>query len=110
MLNLSGQVVVLNQNGEQVGGLFDWSTNVVMNYTTKDGSREYKPTKHIDAQSYWLLEHLDSNEFDAEFFVVQGGQLLLIDKGNVVIDFPDLVTLDQRLYAPIEVRWLGVNT
>lgn len=109
MLNLSGQIATLNQNSRQIGGLYDWQTNVVMNYTTKDGVKEFKPVKRIEAQSYWILEKIKSNEFDAEFFMVQGGQLILIDKGNVVIDLPDTQTLDRRLYAPIEVRWLSVT-
>lgn len=109
MLSLSGQIATLNQNNKQVGGLYDWSAHVVMNYTVKDGIKVFKPVKHIEAQSYWILEKIKSNEFDAEFFVVQGGQLILIDKGDVVIDLPDVTTINQRLYAPIEVRWIGVK-
>ena len=109
MLNLSGQIATLNQAGEQVGGLYDWAINVVMNYTVKDGIKIFKPVKHIEAQSYWLLKKIKSNKFGVSFFTVQGGQLVLMDAGEVVIDLPDLITLDQRLYAPVEARWMGVK-
>ncbi len=109
MLSQSGQIAVLYQDKKQIGGLRDWDCRVVMNYTTKDGVKEYKPIKHIDAQSYWILEPIQSNEFDAEFYQVLNNDLVLMDSGKVVIDFPDLRTLDQRLYAPIDVRWLKDN-
>uniref|UniRef100_A0A6M3L8B7 Uncharacterized protein n=1 Tax=viral metagenome TaxID=1070528 RepID=A0A6M3L8B7_9ZZZZ len=107
MFDLTAQVATLNQDGKQVGGLFDCEIRVILQYTTVDGMKEYKPVKKIVALSYWLLEPIQSNEFDAEFFAVNSNQLVSIDAGRVVIDFPDLRTLDRRLYAPIEVRWVG---
>jgi hypothetical protein len=105
MLSLNGQIATLNQ-GKQVGGLYDWSTNVILNYTSKDGTKVYQPVKKISALSYWLLNKIKSNEFYVEFFSIQLDKLILMDSGYVVIDFPDLNTLDKHLYAPIEVKWL----
>lgn len=109
MLDLTSQIATLRQNGKQIGGLYDIEIRVILQYTTVDGMKEYKPIKRITALSYWLLEPIQSNEFDAEFFIINSNQLIIIDAGRVVIDFPDLVTLDRRLYAPIEIRWLGDN-
>ncbi len=109
MLNLSGQIATLNQNGKQVAGLYDWDSRAILNYTTKDGVKEYSPVKFIDAQSYWILEEIRDNQFDAEFYSIEFGKLILMDAGKVIIDFPDLSTLDQRLYAPISVRWVSSN-
>ncbi len=109
MLNQSGQIAVLYQNKKQVGGLRDWDCRVVMNYTLKDGIKEYKPVKHLDAQSYWILEPIRDNVFDVEFYQVLNNQLILLDAGKVVIDFPDTETVDRRLYALIDIRWIGDN-
>ncbi len=109
MLELTSQVATLKQHGKQVGGLFDCEIRVILNYTIRDGMRDYKPIKRISALSYWLLEPIQSNEFDAEFFIVNGNMLVTIDAGKVVIDFPDVRTLDQRLYAPIDIRWIGIE-
>ncbi len=81
----------------------------MLNYIVKDGVREYTPSKTIYAQSYWLLEKTVSNEFDVEFFTIQGDQLVLIDTGDVIIDLPDTTTLDQRIYTPLKGRGVGVN-
>ena len=107
MFDLTAQVATLNQDGKQVGGLFDCEIRVILQYTTVDGMKEYKPVKKIVALSYWLLEPIQSNEFDAEFFAVNSNQLVTIDAGKVKIDFPDLRTLDRRLYAPINVNWIS---
>ena len=107
MLDIQSPIAVLKQNEKQVGGLYDIEIRVILNFTTVDGFKEYKPVKRISALSYWLLEPVKSNEFDAEFFLVNSNQLVTIDAGSVMIDFPDLVTLDRRLYAPINVNWVG---
>ena len=109
MLNLSGEMCVLFQSGKQVAGLDNWEIRIVLDYTTKDGMKEYKPHKRISARSYWLVEPVKDNEFDAEFYQVMNDNLILMDAGRVVIDFPDCHTIDRRLYAPIEIRWVGVE-
>jgi hypothetical protein len=109
VLDLTSQIATLNQNGKQVGGLYDSEIRVILQYSTKDGMKDYKPLKRITSLSYWLLEPVQDNEFDAEFFTIQSNQLVLIDAGKVKIDFPDLVTLDKRLYAPINVQWISDN-
>ena len=106
MLDIQSPIATLKQNGKQVGGLFDIEIRVILQYSTKDGMKEYKPTKKITALSYWLLEPVSSKEFDAEFFTEKSNQLVIIDAGKVRIDFPDLRTLDRRLYAPINVQWV----
>ena len=107
MLDITSPIATLKQNGKQVGGLYDIEIRVILNFTTVDGFKEYKPVKRISALSYWLLEPVYSNEFDVEFFAVNSNMLVLVDAGKVKIDFPDLVTLDRRLYAPINVQWVG---
>lgn len=109
MLNQSGQIAVLYQDKKQIGGLRDWDCRVVLNYTIKDGVKEYKPIKYIDARSYWILGPIKENVFDAEFYSVINNRLILLDSGKVVIDFPDTRTLDRRLYAPIDIRWVGIE-
>ena len=109
MLSLEGQIGVLYQEGKQVGGLYDWEFHIILDYTTKDGMKEYKPHKKIDARSYWLVEPVKENVFDAEFYQVMNDRLILMDAGKVAIDLPDCATIDRRLYAPIEIRWVGVE-
>jgi len=107
MFNLEGQIASLKQKGKQVAGLYNWESHIILNHTTKDGMKEYKPVKKINALSYWLVEPVEDNLFDAEFYQIFMNDLILIDAGRVVIDFPDCHTLDRRLYAPIEVRWMS---
>lgn len=109
MLNLEGQIGVLYQEGKQVAGVYDWESHVILDYTTTDGMKVYKPHKKIDARSYWLVKPVKENVFYAEFYQTLLDNLILIDAGKVVIDFPDCATVDRRLYAPIEIRWLGVE-
>jgi hypothetical protein len=107
LLDLTSQIATLKQNGKQVGGLFDCEIRVILQYTAKDGMKDYKPTKKLSAMSYWLLVPVTSNEFDAEFYQVVNNDLILMDAGKVVIDFPDKGTLDRRLYAPIQIVWVS---
>jgi len=107
MLSIEGQIAVLYQHGEQVGGLYDWESRVILDYTTVSGVKEYKSHKKIEARSYWLIEPVKENEFDAKFYQTLNDNLILMDAGKVVIDFPDLRTLDRRLYAPIDIKWLS---
>jgi hypothetical protein len=109
MLELTGQIADLKQNGIQIGGLYDWSERLVLDYTTQDGVKIYKPIKKIEASSYWLLEPVSSNSFQADFYTLVNNDLVLTDSGNVVIDLPDTKTTDRRLYAPIEIRWLNAE-
>jgi len=109
MLNLEGQIAVLYQEGKQTAGLYGWESRVILQYTTVDNMKTYKSHKRIDAKSYWLVEPIEDNQFDAEFYQVLNDNLILMDAGRVVIDFPDCYTVDRRLYAPIEIRWIGVE-
>jgi hypothetical protein len=109
MFNLEGQIAVLYQSGKQVAGLYDFEIRILLDYTTKDNMRVYKSHKIIDARSYWLVEPVEENVFDAEFYQVMNDNLVLMDAGKVVIDFPDCHTVDQRLYAPISVVWIRDN-
>jgi hypothetical protein len=109
LLNQEGQIASLKQNGKQVAGLYDWESRTILKYTVVDGMKDYKPTKKLSALSYWLVEPVESNEFEAEFYQIFNNDLILMDAGKVVIDFPDKRTLDRRLYAPIDIRWVGVE-
>jgi len=103
---MEGSLGVLYQDG-QVGGVYDWSIYLVWDSTVSKGWTEYKVKKNISALSYWLIKAPDGNCFDIELYKTIQGALVLMDAGRVKIDFPDVKTLDRRLYAPIEVRWLG---
>jgi hypothetical protein len=107
MFDINSQIATLKQNGEQVAGLYDIELRVVLQYTTKDGMKDYKPVKRISSMSYWLIKPVTSNEFEAEFYQVVNNDLILMDSGKVIIDFPDKRTLDRRLYAPINVVWVS---
>ena len=103
---MEGSLGVLYQDG-QVGGVYDWLVSLVWDSIVVNESREYKVKKNISALSYWLIKAPDGNCFDIELYKTIQGALVLMDAGKVKIDFPDTKTLDRRLYAPIEIRWLG---
>jgi len=103
---MNGKIGVLYQDKEQVGGFYNWDLHISADYTTVDGWKEYKPTKHIRATAYWLVSEINGNCFDAEFYRENNGQLVLMDAGQVSIDLPDIHTLDGRLDAVIDIRWI----
>ena len=106
MLNLEGQIVSLKQNGKQVAGLYDWESHIILTFTTKDGMKDYKPIKRLSARSYWLVEPVEDDVFEAEFYQIFMEELILIDKGEVSIDLPDKYTIDRRQYVPVDIRWI----
>ena len=102
---MDGKLGVLNQCGKQVGGIYDWEVNLSYDSAVKHGWQEVRVVKHILAQSYWLVEIPIGNTYGIELYQEVEGQLVIMDEGNVSIDLPDIETLDQRLYAPLELIW-----
>jgi len=106
---MEGEIGVLYQDKKQVGGFYRWDTHVVAPFTTVDAWKVYIPRKVIIAIGYWLVEIPIDNCFDAEFYAVKDGRLVLMDAGQVAIDLPDTRTLDRRLDAPLNIKWVGVE-
>jgi len=109
MLNVEGEIGVLYQDGRQVAGVYNWESHVVLNTTTVNGMKEYKPNKHLNARSYWLVKPIEENAFYFEGYKVINDRLVIMEAGNVAIDFPDCYSTDLRQYAPVSMRWLGDN-
>ncbi len=109
MLNLYGQLGVLYQNGKQVAGVFDWEIHVILEYTVKNGYKDYRPIKKLSAASYWLTEPIKDNEFLAKFYQVNNEKLVLMDESIVRIDFPDTTTLDKRLDTKVKIEWMRLT-
>ena len=107
MLNLYGQIGVLYQDNKQVAGVYNWEIHCILEYTVRNGYKDYKPIKKISATSYWITEPVTHNEFYAEFYEEKNGQLILMDVSRVIVNFPDLSILDKKLDAPIKMEWLG---
>lgn len=104
---MNGQLGVLYQNGKQTGGIYDWAVNLAYDSTVRKGWQQVKVIKHILAQSYWLIELPDGTHFDIELYKYIQGQLVLMDAGEIAVKLPDIITLDRRLYAPLELKWWG---
>jgi len=104
---MEGKLGVLYQNGEQVAGVYDWEVNLAWDSSVSKGWQKSIVIKRITAQSYWLVEPIKDNEFEAEFYQTLNNQLVLMDAGKVKVNFPDIETINRRLYAPIDIRWLG---
>ena len=102
---MDGKIGVLNQNGKQVGGIYDWSVSLAWDSTTSKGWQKVKVVKNIIAQSYWLTEIPKDSTYDIELYKEVDNQLVLMDVGIVGINLPDTETLNQRLYAPLELIW-----
>ncbi len=102
---MNGELAVLYQRGKQIGGLYDWEINLILNSTVRNGWYEYKISKDIATRSYWLNIAPDDSYFEVKFYKAIRGQLVLIDSGKVEIDLPSK-TLDRRLYIPLEIRWV----
>ena len=109
MLNLVGEIGVLYQEGKQVAGIYGWEIHCWLEYVVTKGYKDYKPIKKISARAYWLNKEIEDNDFYAEFYKKVDGNLVILDAGNVSINFPDTKTLDRRLDAELKMDWLGVE-
>jgi len=105
---MNGEIGVLYQD-KQIGGVYDWSVNLAYEPSVRNGFKYYKVKKNISARSYWLIGIPLDNLYDIELYKIIKSQLVLMDSGKVKINFPDTQTLDKRLYAPVEIRWIGVE-
>jgi len=105
---MNGEIGVLYQD-KQIGGVYNWRINLTYEPTVRDGYHHLKVKKTIIAQSYWLIETPSDNIYDIELYKRVNKQLVLMDAGKVRIRFPDCKTLNRRLDAPIEIRWIGVE-
>lgn len=103
---MNGELGVLYQGDEQIGGFFDWEIDISSISTIRNGWYEFKVTKEITTQSYWLNLAPDGDCFEIKFYKVIRGRLVLIDSGKVEINLPDK-TLNCRIYIPLEIRWIG---
>jgi len=103
---MNGQIGVLYQ-GKQVGGIYNWSVSLAVDSTVRNGWEEVIIIKHIFASSYWLIDPPDGTRFDIELYKYTQGKLVLMDAGKVDVGLPDIVTLNRRLYAPLELAWWG---
>ena len=79
-----GEIGTLNQNSKQVGGFLDW--------TISDSLTEPHFKAKIEALAFWLIEDVNPGQFDASFFQLQRGQLVLMQQEKVNADFPGCVT------------------
>ncbi len=102
---MNGEIAALYQHGQQVGGVYNWNISLASDSTTVNGWREYTFVKNIVATSYWLVEVPADECFEAKFYKVMQGRLILMDEGIIEIAFPDTKTLNRRLDAPLEIIW-----
>jgi len=102
---MDGILGVLKQDGKQCGGIYDWEISLAYDSVVSKGWTNLKVIKHIIAQSYWLTEIPTDNIYDIELYRKVDNQLVLMDAGVVKLNLPDTETLNQRLYAPIELNW-----
>ena len=61
----------------------------------------------VKAWAYWLISEPDGNIYEAKFFQYGDKRLTLVQVGEVMIDLPDTKTLDRKLEAPLEFRWMN---
>ena len=103
---MNGEIGTLNQEGRQIGGFFDWSIDIVLDETIRHGVRELGVRKIVSASRYWLLEIPNSDIYEARFYKMISGQLVLMDEGQIGLGLPDKETLDRVLSAPLGMRWM----
>ncbi len=103
---MNGEIGVIYQEDKQVGGIYDWKIDITPIPTIRDGWYEFKVSKEVTAQSYWLITVPNGNCFEVKFYKVIQWHLVLMDGGKVEVDLPNRI-LDHRLYAPLEIRWIG---
>ena len=103
---MDGKIGILYQEGEQVGGVFDWTITGQMASWAKGDWVETKAAKLVTALSYWLIKKPKSDIFEVKLYREIRNQLVLIDAGKVRPNLPDTDTLDRRLPATLILRWV----
>jgi hypothetical protein len=91
-----GEVASIIQDNKQIGGLFDWTIQLVEEKGSKNGWVSNKPHKVFSAKYYWLLEIPKSNEFEIKFYQIAGNDLCFVSREKVKLNFPSL-ELDKKL-------------
>ena len=104
---MEGAIGVLYQDGEQVGGIFNWGISAGMDNYAKDDWVEVKVAKMVTAQSYWLVNKPNGDTFDVKFYQHMEGQLVLIDTGTVGLNLPEVNVLNKTLPAPLRLIWMN---
>jgi len=103
---MDGEIGALYQDGQQVGGIFDWEVTVSKRSADNGDWKDVKVFKDITAKSYWLIDAPASNYYEVKFFKAMRGRLVLLDSGRIEIELPNK-SLDRRFYIPLEMRWIG---
>ena len=101
---MDGEIGTLYQ-GEQVGGVLDWTISGRMASWAKDNWVEAKAAKLVTARSYWLTKKPDGDIFEVELYQRISNQLVLIDKGTIKLKLPEVNVLNRTLPAPLTLRW-----
>lgn len=104
---MNGEMAILYQNSKQIGGVFNWSIDIVLDATSKTDGTDWKVTqKKITATGYWLLNKPDTSIYQADFYKEVNGEAVLMQSGIVKIEFPEVNVFDRVLDAPLELEFI----
>ena len=108
---MTGEIGVLYQNGQQIGGFFDWEIRVDLVPSEGFGRDSWSSwkvnAKRTTAVNYWLLGKPNGSVFDAEFYQHINDQLILMDAGKVSMEFPEENAFNTKLLGLIEIIWMN---
>ena len=96
MKPLTGEIGKLTLDGRQVGGIRNWTAFVQIKPPTKSW---------VIASGYWILEKVNTNKLQAEFYSEGAGVLNLIKEGEVIVNLPPDYALDTLIVEPLTMTF-----
>jgi len=96
----TGRIGTLSAYGRQVGGFLDWRIDTLIKKT-----KSLPETRTVAvAASFWMLEEVNTEYYDAAFYFLDSGKLILAQEAKVLVGFPGTFLLDKWIKASLDME------
>jgi hypothetical protein len=103
---MEGQIGTLIQNEEQIGGFYNWSTDLLLDRTKgKDGTDYQFQRLKLVSNEVWLFKHPVKPEMVVCLYQLIDDRLALVMKKETTINLPKL-PLNVKYLWPLEAVWM----
>lgn len=104
---MNGPIGTLLQNEEQIGGFYNWNTDLFLDSSQGKDGKEYRFQRlKLTANEIWLLSHPVNPEMVVCLYQLIKDKLLLVMKKETTILIPDL-PLNVKYRWPLEAIWMS---
>lgn len=102
---MNGPIGTLIQNEEQIGGFYNWNTDLFLDSTKGRDGQEYRFQRlKLTFNEVWLLKHPVSPDMVVCLYQLINDRLVLVMKKDTVVNIPTL-PLNVKYLWPLETIW-----